>query len=160
MIKMEEYERQMIKMIRMYGVELRHIDYQTEEICLEAVIRDPSEIQDVKDKFRTDRVCKKALKKNGMMITWIHNPTEEMKKTAVRQNGRAIELIRCPSKEVCILALLQYPEAIEILRGKKDEEEIEELRKIIENKKKKGIDKLREENERLKAELERLKGVN
>lgn len=70
----EQYQKD-LEAVKKNGFMLKHIENQTEEICLEAVKKYGLAMQFVKN--QTDKICLEAVKTNGWALQFVRNQTPE-----------------------------------------------------------------------------------
>lgn len=56
------------------------------------------------------------LRRNGLMLEYVCEKTEEMSLIAVKQNGLALEHVRKQTEEICIEAVKQNNDSLEMIR--------------------------------------------
>ena len=95
------------------------VHFQTAEICLAAVKRKGSVLQDVKNP--TEEMCLEAVKQNGYALQYVQNKTEEICLEAVRQNGLALSHVRNQTEEICLTAVRQNVNALECVKNQTEE---------------------------------------
>lgn len=67
--KAVDYETNALGLVKINGLELEHIEYQTDKICIEAVEQNPFALQFVKNKSLD--ICFRAISKNGFAIKFV-----------------------------------------------------------------------------------------
>lgn len=98
-----QYEEVCLEAVKNDGYVLKYVKHQTNEICMEAVKTYGEALQYVKDK--TYDICMQAIKTYGIALKWAKNQTLEMCLEAVRQNGIALEYVENQTQEICIEAI-------------------------------------------------------
>jgi hypothetical protein len=79
-------------------------------------------LREITDEVKnTEGMVFEALKRNGLSIDYIENPTEEMMLVAVNQSGWAIMYIDRPSEAVEMAAVQQSGEAIQFISNPSEE---------------------------------------
>jgi hypothetical protein len=94
-----------ILLVKYNGLELKHIQNQTEEICKIAVKQNGYALEYVQK--QTDEICKIAIQEDLYSLRYVQNQTEELCKFAVQKNGCVLEYVNIVTDELCIMALLQ-----------------------------------------------------
>lgn len=79
------------------------IENPSEDMCMEAIKRDPRLIRFIENP--SEDICMEAIKLDPMAIGWIKNQTDDMKIAAVSLDGSAIMSIRDQSEDLCYLAI-------------------------------------------------------
>ena len=89
--------------VKQYGLSLRHVKNQTEEICLEAVKKEGYALQHVKK--QTNTICLESVKNYGGSLQYVKNQTEEICLEAVKQIGHSLKHVETQTEEMCIEAV-------------------------------------------------------
>jgi hypothetical protein len=63
------------------------------------------------------KICKAALAQDGMMLQYIHDPSEELQKIAITKNPEAIDFVQEPSLEIQLIAINKKPKILEKIHG-------------------------------------------
>ena len=93
--------------------------FQTAEICLAAVKRKGSVLQDVKNP--TEEMCLAAVKQNGYALQYVQNQTEDICLAAVRKNCHALQYVQNQTEEICMEAVRRDFHALEYVRNQTEE---------------------------------------
>ena len=129
--------------VKKRGWELKYVINQTPEICIEAILDEPSVVQIAKyipeelwyklieedvvyfrefpAPLARDEVYKKTLELNPEVIEIIKNPSEELQLIAVEKQPETIRLIESPSETVQKVAVTQWAGAIGFIENPTDE---------------------------------------
>ena len=99
-----------INKVKRNGNALKHVNNQTDEICLEAVRQNGYALARVHN--QTDEICLEAVRQNGYALQCVHNQTEEICLEAVRQNGYALKFVENQTEEICLEAVRQNSVAL------------------------------------------------
>lgn len=85
-----------------------------EQICIEAIKRDPDVLGLIEPHLQTNNMCLTAVKQRGTTIRFVHQPTSEMYLEAVKQNGLALRYIKWTQQsfDMCFIAVKQNGRAI------------------------------------------------
>jgi len=67
---------QFFKFVNFFGLELRNVEYQTEEICLAAVKNNGNALKYVQ--YQTEEICRAACLNDKFAIKYVHDQTEEL----------------------------------------------------------------------------------
>jgi len=70
-------------------------------------------------KWYDEEYCLAVVKQNGMLLKYVHNPTEEICLEAIKENGNTLKYINNPTEEMCLEALNQNIKAIKYIDIKK-----------------------------------------
>ena len=105
MVLSKEEEQELIERVKEAPYFLRHIETQTEAICLEAVKRNAWVLYYVKN--QTEQICLEAVKQSGMTLEHVKKQTPEICLEAVKQNGLALEYVQEQTDEICLEAIKQ-----------------------------------------------------
>lgn len=140
--------------IKAYKMDLRKIDLfyvdpadQTDEICLAAVKRDPSELYYVVN--QTDEICKEALRKDGHVLTYVRNKTEELVRIAINSEPywalhhtpRSLQTreicFEAAKKDIYALGEIRSRdlrrEIAALFRGETDEKKVDFINRVLES---------------------------
>ena len=123
------------------GLVLKHVKYQTEEICKLAVQQDGYALRYVMNqtydicklavqqygralrfvKNRTEELCVLAVKQNGLALEYVPKQTEDICKLAVQQNGLALDYVKEQTNDICAIAVKQNGLVLELVKEQTDE---------------------------------------
>ncbi len=79
--------------------------FEHELFCKSAVQRDGHVLRYVKE--QTEEICKLAVQQHGMALKYVKNQTDEICKLAVQQQGCALKHVKEQTDEICKLAMKQ-----------------------------------------------------
>ena len=66
--------------------------------------------------YLTELADLEMVKKDGMRLEFVKNPTPEIRLAAVKQNGCALQYVKDQTPEICLAAIKQNPEAKRFVR--------------------------------------------
>jgi hypothetical protein len=99
------------------GKALQFIDkeHQTQELCLMAIKNKIYAFEYIKIDL-TDNIIKCALLKNGLLLEFVPNQTNEFCKIAIIQNSYAIKFVKNQTEDLCKLALKNNIESLKYIK--------------------------------------------
>lgn len=102
------------------GENLKYIEDQTPDLCIEAVTQNAMVLKYVK--FKTDEICWRALERNIHAYNYIENPSNEMKLYVVRNSKYGLSLIKDQTIELCMESIEHWPDSIMYVKEPATEE--------------------------------------
>lgn len=98
-------EAQLINIVKIHPYELRFINNQTEEVCKEAIKKQPGAISHAKN--QTDSICELLFKEkgHGLYLSLVQIQTPRVCRAAVVSQYQAMELIEDQNEEICKFAV-------------------------------------------------------
>ena len=95
--------------------DLIYVNHQTEDICLIAVKRDGLMISAIHDK--TEKLCVAAVRQNPAALQLIENQTPFICLMAIMKDftGRVFRYVKCQDKLICSIAVYRCPKNIKLI---------------------------------------------
>lgn len=112
-------KEEQIEMIKNNFENLKEIDNQYEDVCLQAVRENGYALKYVKNP--TLEICLEAVRQNGYALEFVKEQKYEIALEAVKQNGWALEYIEEQTPEICLEAVKQNPLSIGYVKNQTPE---------------------------------------
>ena len=114
------YDESYCKMaVQQFGLSLKFVKEQTEEICKLAVQQDGNALLYVKE--QTEEICKASVQKYGYSLEFVKEQTEEICKLAVQQNHYALQFVKEQTEEICKLAVQKNGNSLRFVKEQTEE---------------------------------------
>ena len=105
MVLSKKEEQELIERVKENPYFLRHIETQTEAICLEAVKHDGLALEYVQE--QTYEICLEAVRQNGEALFYVIKHTKDLCLEAIKNDGRALGFVKNQTEELCLEAIKQ-----------------------------------------------------
>jgi len=86
--------------VQQNGEALNHVIHKTPELCLLAVKNDPGALLFVGD-YQTEEICLEAVKQKGTLLLYVHEQTEKVCMEAVKNDLYSFNFVRKIFESVC-----------------------------------------------------------
>ena len=108
------HDKELIEYFKKIGFPLLYIfKNQTPDLCKEAVKQKHYTIHNIKHiKFQTDELCEMAVEKDGMSLEFVINQTDKICEKAVKQNGLALQFVKNKNYALCFEAVKQNSKSL------------------------------------------------
>jgi hypothetical protein len=96
-----------LEAVKQDGVALKYVTDQTDEICLEAIQNDCEALQYVDYDIKTEDFCLCAINNDPYALKYADTQTESMCLIAIKQNPHLIQYVQKQTENICIEAVKQ-----------------------------------------------------
>ena len=114
-----QYEEVCLEAVKQKGWALEYVKDQTKEICLEAIKQNGLALEYVKD--QTKEICLEAVKQDGWALEYVKDQTFEICLEAVKQNGWVLEHVKEQTPEICLAAINEDGESLKYVKKQTEE---------------------------------------
>lgn len=144
-------DKELINKILNNPLYIREVENPSEELILKAIGKNPSVIQYINNKLRSEVINKTAVKLNPLVIEYIEDPSEDISimavkilwnslryikkpsynvlKEAVKAKGWAIQFIEDKTEELCLLAVSKDYDSIKYIENPSEEVQLIAVKK-------------------------------
>jgi len=114
---------------RCYGDAMKHVKFQTDEICKLAVKQNGYSLRFVCNELLTNEIYSLAFQTCGHALKYVKEEfkTEEICKLAVKQDGNSLCYITEQTDDICKLAVLQNVNALKYVKNIELKDKINKL---------------------------------
>ena len=114
-----QYEDVCLEAVKKSVPALRHVKEQTLKICMAALDKSWSAFGYIRD--LTPEICLAAVRENGILLLYIKEQTHELCLEAVKSNGLALDYVKEQTPEICLEAVKQDGNALDYVKNKTPE---------------------------------------
>ena len=90
-----------------------------EQLYLEKIYQCWTNLQYIKECDQTEKICLKAIRRQGKALRYVKNKTYELCLIAVKQNGNALQFVKNQTEEICLEAVKQCKYVLRYIRDKR-----------------------------------------
>lgn len=109
-----KYDMRALYFVKKNALNLKFIDKQNKEICIEAVTRKIYALKYVKE--QSHEICMEAIKQNGIALAFVRDQSYEICLAAVSQNGLALEFVKKQTPKIVLEAVIQNKDALQYIK--------------------------------------------